>query len=833
MASPILKLEQGGDTLNINSGRYCVDEARFMPPTTAQEVRFGRVSLGSELASKRRTNRSWSFDLTIEAASISEAERAIRDLQAFLNRAGQSRSEPLYLAYRAYSDYDFEPYFGQFGAFIRYEIVNAKAEITSANYLNPLTNSGRVLSVAVDLVMKPYGRGLEQRAAQADGFVFDDYANTPDGTPQGVSTADAITNDFTNPVFMNSTYDTGWSVDSGLIKSENKKSEYIRIGTSSVRLAASAANVDFYQSLSLSAVTRGISCYAKTEDGTQPAAQMYYNGSAQTTSYTALGDGWYRLSASIIGSGGAAEVGIRLTSIGVVYVDGFLSKIGEVQTPVIYGDLPGCSWSGTVHASASTSTAGEITIKQADFLPVRIGYTIRLVWYPANGTAAATDDVLTWAFFEDDNEDIKLTYDTASGTFIYQVDSGQSAASSVFVPSDGVPVILHITYDGSTITIYRAGSSVGSGSSKTAPTANPTEFYIGNERSGGSPANHCGGIIAGLATFTDVMSATEVLADYNQVVQQANDNQRIDAIPYLWTNDGDDVIDNEQNTNDRNFGFISGLMGDSALAEVYALNSATYDSSYGLIMGTVPTSPALINVNNYDDENASKLFAVDGAGTADTSANNDVTERQSQNTTALEYVDTDELGQFYPLVRGQEIWGLTAYKDAGANLQLRLVVNLGSEKLYSDWRSVSSDNSNYLVALLGPVVVPDNPRILDADQKIGFAIEAKRTVSGAANLDVSHALYLPNCTYADANKMQTPSGADAMYIREREVIAVNSSGSTTLGLGRVPLLPRPIKLEPNKINGLLVQMASDGQQYNPDLTADFDKISITPLWDIY
>ena len=79
-------------------------------------------------------------------------------------------SEPLYVAYRNFDDYDFEPYFGQFGAFARYEIVQAQAEI-AREFVRPAANSFRGPGINVDVVIKPQALGLPQRLGQAKGRI--------------------------------------------------------------------------------------------------------------------------------------------------------------------------------------------------------------------------------------------------------------------------------------------------------------------------------------------------------------------------------------------------------------------------------------------------------------------------------------------------------------------------------------------------------------------------------------------------------------------------------------------------------------------------------------
>jgi len=822
--APIVKLIQGKDQLNLNSGRYCIEESDFLPPTTAREVTFGRASVGQNLASKRRDNRSWGFSVNIEAASVSEAERAMRDLQAFLNRAGDNRSEPLYIAYRAWNGHTYEPFFGQFGAFARYEIEDGKAELAS-EYLNPLQNSNRIVRLSVDLVIKPQALGLPQRAGQASGRLYEDFLGTADGKPRGVWIEQAPSAlEFANPVFMSTTaYDTGWTTaGTGTVKTQNLDPVYIQVGTRSLKFSSIQTNnsATMYQSIS---VTSGnaywINCLVKRRDkGAISSSQLgfVFTGTGGNSFYIALGDGWYWCGRRFTATSTASiNIGYYWNSPVPVYFDA-CSISNNTAVPRYL--LKEAAWG----AYTTAVTSGFLRYKFADLFPARNQWTIRIVWKPPPESAG------TRTFIQANDGEISLTLNSSTQLFC-QVSSGNSVTSSVISITAGTTIIIHVTYNGDAITIYKDSQSVGTGSGKTAATAEPASFYIGSNT---TPANHCFGTIMGVATFAEVMSAIEVTADYNEVVQQVTDDQRVDPLPYLWTNDGDDIIDNEQTSTDRNFCFLSGMVGDDVETEVMGyLPTSAFSTTVGFLFGTVTRSPGTFNSNFFDDEHAEQFFAVDGAGTADTLANNNVTLRQSQTTTILSYCTASPQIVFYPSVRGREIYAWTTMKDAGSNLQIRLAVSLGGEKLYTDWRSVSNV-SEYLGFLLGPITVPNTPRIVDLQQKIGFSIEAKRT-SGTADLNVSHTLYLMGATSFDASGLATSTFLDTAYIKGREVIVGYSAGTITHGLGYAPYLQRPIDIKPNVINGIFVQGGGDSKLWAADITMDFDKIGITPRWDIY
>ena len=120
--SIIAKLEHKGDTLNLNShttgGRYAVARD-FRPPELTEAVTYGRaLEWGEAQTSNTERNLSWSFGVKIHASKPTEIKRAIATLQSVLNRAG-AEVDPLYLIWRNFGDYDYEPKLGTVGNFDR------------------------------------------------------------------------------------------------------------------------------------------------------------------------------------------------------------------------------------------------------------------------------------------------------------------------------------------------------------------------------------------------------------------------------------------------------------------------------------------------------------------------------------------------------------------------------------------------------------------------------------------------------------------------------------------------------------------------------------------
>jgi len=119
--------------------------------------------------------------------------------------------------------------------------------------------------------------------------------------------------------YLSSKY--GIAVSSGVAASRNTSTTYN--ATASAKLVAADAG-EFSQNITTGSGKYLLSGYAYTTGAavTSSDAQLYYNGSALTTTYTSVGGGWYDLSAVVTGTGGSVPVGVQVQSGKTVYLDG-------------------------------------------------------------------------------------------------------------------------------------------------------------------------------------------------------------------------------------------------------------------------------------------------------------------------------------------------------------------------------------------------------------------------------------------------------------------------------------------------------------------------------
>jgi hypothetical protein len=181
---------------------------------------------------------------------------------------------------------------------------------------------------------------------------------------KALQVAGATTNLFTDPSCEYDANLTQWTdyTASGTFTSVRSTEVVPLYGTYTGKLVcSSSAAALFYQSLSPSAGSCVISAYVRKADKsavTVSDCQIYF-GADKTTTYTAIGDGWYRLVWTGTASGSSTQTGLRVQKSKTLYVDGLMcEQARSVQGPFADGTLgDGHAWTGTAYTSTSTRTA--------------------------------------------------------------------------------------------------------------------------------------------------------------------------------------------------------------------------------------------------------------------------------------------------------------------------------------------------------------------------------------------------------------------------------------------------------------------------------------------
>jgi len=148
-------------------------------------------------------------------------------------------------------------------------------------------------------------------------------------------------------------------------------------------------------------------------------------------------------------------------------------------------------------------------------------------------------------------------FDYADDKFKFQDSNGNNIESAAQTFAAGDIMIFHYVYGPGTMKIYKNSSEIATGS-VYAPPAFGTNLYIGLKN---DVTDHAGGTFMGFETFAQAMSATEVSNDYANILEHVEDDRRLSPIPWLWTKDGDDVVDNCDDSTRDNYCVIGGIPG--------------------------------------------------------------------------------------------------------------------------------------------------------------------------------------------------------------------------------------------------------------------------------
>jgi len=571
----------------------------------------------------------------------------------------------------------------------------------------------------------------------------------------------------------------------------------------------------------------------KSSDGSLPDVSLYNNGTVEDFAYNGaspgpgevaadywhMGNGWYLITTSkSVTISGVYNFGLAFNSYDTVWIGSHDSGL-SVGYP-----YPGRHEDATANDSGSTINS-RISVPREYILPSSAKWSLKADLYYAHKDTAPITGYLIQA--EATEKWPRITIDYSSGLLVSIYTNTGVYKSATLSAALGDSFSIVVTVDGTDIKLYEDGVEVSlSTTGTTVVPAASSHYSIG-------PLFQT--LVLGLTTWDITLTATQVAALHGLTSGIASDYLATDTLPYLWssyntTNIGvGDIFQNESTGNYTPWGVLGGLVGDSADIEMILQSSSTL-SAAGFVVGGVSADYGDIDRSFYNDVTAGALF-VAGTGTADTASYNNACEQSSVNTSAVEFVNSGVDSRLYRACAGKTLSALVVVKDAGSNLQLRLKASFGSSDIYTPWRSVSAPSAYYSF-LLGSIRVPDKDEILESELKLGFAIEARRTTSGAANLNISHMCVMESPLIIEGSGMTTPADADAVLIRGREVVALDYATSSNDGIGRPTAPPNPLRVVPNQQALLFFWGVEDGKQYNPAITTSVKSLRYRPIWRI-
>lgn len=815
----VARLRRGTRIINLNASPFTV-AADFVPPSVAETPQVAEGRKRARRTGERRSTQSLSVPVHVEGTTIASIRASVDNANSFLRRAGK-RDAPTYFEWRPDNLVSAEAVWGQSGAYRGVEVFWGEFRY-GAEY-GWWDRSQKIPNCSMNILVGTTIEGAMQGVCSAKGGIVEDWVGASDGSSRGVMVAPADAtngNKVTNPIFGHATYDTGWTATLDLYKNTN--SEFILWGVNSARLVAdgtvggtlitsiAAGNTNHHK----------LSCYVKFQDSsvvTSAVIAFYYDGSPLSTDVFSLGSGWYRLVSEIFHTASAAkDYGVSLSHGYTAYVTGFQLEEKDYVTPFFYGDMLGCSWSGTPHESKSLRAAGTLTNLSSRLVNNNISEGgITVVWQaPEYGSAFATDGYV----YYDSTGRFHLFYDQSAGAWVAEINTGADKQTATVADTFAACEILVFDVVWSRtnkLKLYLNGALVATSAAYANAGDTLGTLYFGSDA---TPANYLGGIIKGVTTRKTAPTAAEVLANYNNMAplcvgsQSVAAGPAIDPVPYLWTKDGDSVVDYMFTGSYSNIAVIGGVAGSlPAKTEFKAVTAGLNNAD--VYIGN-------LDVDYYRFINPEFLTYV---GSPDAKTVN-----TSDTDIAVLSIDDDEFlllagRKLALMVRGDE--------DGSDDISLRTGINPGGAYYYSsykpsDWIASSTSVSNDLSPELGMLDDEELYRLLGITRAVSIKVQGKRP-TGTATFNLHSAQIMPFPMIRLVNTSAAAIATTILYLdgKAREI------NSAALSYGYSVRGDRDeFGILPGKYNLLVSYLGTEGVATDTSDTLTYSAFYVTPRW---
>lgn len=177
-------------------------------------------------------------------------------------------------------------------------------------------------------------------------------------------------------------------------------------------------------------------------------------------------------------------------------------------------------------------------------------------------SAAPSGNMTFFGYYVDANNQMSVVYNTSATRWQISKTVGGvtvSANSSSDTIANGDDVHLCLVQDGTTLRLYVNGVSAASVTATNSMTDSGLISF-------GCPAtgtvDGINVILDGCRIMPDDISSAEAATLYEVELPIKQDGGQVGAPPYFWTKDGDNVLDNVDDTNRDNWGIIGGVSGD-------------------------------------------------------------------------------------------------------------------------------------------------------------------------------------------------------------------------------------------------------------------------------
>jgi len=802
-----LEFENSKRRLDLTSDRYRIG-SRFQPPTVVSNLTLASGTSANDVGRTRVTSRSpqptsFSFLEQVWGDSSREVDRALADLQSVLAWAGDDL-DPLFLVYKSNSDTP-EPMLGQDGR-VRYKVM--KGEVSpGSDYSSRPSRESVVRDCEISLLLQPYAFGRRQILASAKGQISLIRSGSVGSEIVGVAAPYNAVNQFHNPVFAHKTWSNKWTAAAGVVGFVNTDKRFVMTGERSLYLVAQPTGSRvWYQALTLTAATYCISFKVKRRDGgvvDSSICQAYYNSVLQTSTYRALGDGWYLVFYAGTASASATNYGIGLSAGVSVYVDDFQVEGLGFPTQIAHADSLGCSPNVGYHDSAVLRTLGYIKYPAARAHRLLGTGTISAIVTTPQASYGSN-----FVVFYESSTGFRLYY--SIGTTSWVVSDNTNSASYSDALSVGKRTHLHATWGKSGLALYVNGVQRATSGTYT-PGAAIGDMYLLTDP---TPTFHQDHYLSEYVVWGEELTSTQIANDYATKLTLAG--QATSIPPIFWTKDGDDILDNANDSTRDNFGVALCVPGSAPALTRYSVAGLTDGETYTLGNWELPEFISPERVLYYEQ-----------SGSADATCSGGQYKRVSIGTTELslssdyskwEFSSGDS--QLLRFVKGRRFSGVARMKNAGVGY-LRWRHLLSGLHIQQPLR-VATIGDYWRNYILPAIVIPETDSEI---YQIGDTLDTLAVNGSAANVDIDYFFLMPHPSFSFF-----AGGAAVIEGREYDgyygVSAQSVSGVITGG---------EINLRPTVYNVIL--MSAYGtmavlDNNSIDTTLTFSKIEVAPRWEL-
>lgn len=776
---------------------------------------------GEQRVSSSRGNARFNLTYDLNSSSPARIQSLQGEIERFFQDAGlyeeHESGEPVWLEDRWQDGLDDvpAPVLGQFSHYLR--ILDAEVQDWPKSLHSGALVAGNVEGVAASLVCRPHSEGLEQQLFNAIGQV--------EVGPLGVMAAPATTNLFTNPSFAHTTFNQGWTASAAdLYVAETAGLTYPERGAAHLYNQNSAVR-NFTQTMTLSATTHVLSFVAKKPDlsaVTSSDVVVWGAGSARTTTFISLGDNKYLCYAAFTASAGSSTYGVEVKGRRDVIVSDFnlhANNTSFTSYPVAFGagHIPGCTWSGTAHDSTSTRSATTYKRVLADELS---GEFVMMFWAVPLWGATDISGNATLMTYVIASDNFGLSFLDAGNVWSFTGSVGgtsPSISSGAQTHTYGTPVhfAIHQDISAANYKLYINGALAGT-SSAIAPIINGGgTLYLGNSNGGTQPFN---GWIDGLRVFKYGLSATQIAAFYTaELAVKTAATKALGGFPYLWTKDGDGVLDAVDDTGRDNFCIIGGISGDVEGLTEWRIQPPTSTPPRCFWLGRKAVSSGF--------EAALLWLEHQGVADAGTSGGEYFTATSSGNMTLIDTITTADMENF----RGRYRYiGHFYVTTNNVTVKPAFHWNAASETsaTFGDTVTVAT-NALMLLRDFGELNIFYNDNRLKPTSIVVYLSVTPVTGTSTIRLDFIQLLPYPNARIQATDASISISAGDLLIISGTEAYIHRSSDNAF----RYDCEYRgdPVDVLPNKYNYIFFLPGEEGTAYDIADTGTFT-VYVTPRW---